>query len=230
MGEWTDQWEILWDLELGVLSLLRIWRLGFRNSAFSEIGPWSFRLSRVWEERMLIQDLHRVFPNILWLLALTAAGCGYRMANRAVPGLPRTIRSIAVPTFQNETFRFKIEQTLTAAVIRELLTRTSYRVQSQEEGSDALLKGVVTAIYSSPIVFDPNSGRTTEVLITVSMRVTLEDAASHQVLYEANDLVYREPYQVSTDPATYFGEDQLAIERLSRRVAASLVSTLIGNF
>jgi len=179
---------------------------------------------------MLIQSLHRLLPPLLCLFALVGSGCGYRMGSRAVPGLPRAIRSIAVPTFQNDTFRFKIEQTLTAAVIRELLTRTSYRVQSQEEGSDALLKGVVTAIYSSPIVFDPNSGRTTEVLITVSMRVTLEDAASHQVLYEANDLVYREPYQVSTDPATYFGEDQLAIERLSRRVAASLVSTLIGNF
>lgn len=172
----------------------------------------------------------KVLPSFLTLLALTAAGCGYRLANRAVPGLPRAIRTIAVPTFQNDTFRFKIEQRLTGAVIHELLTRTSYRIQSQEEGSDAILRGVVTASYSSPIVFDPNSGRTTEVLITVSLRVTMEDARSHQVLYEANDLVFREPYQVNADPTVYFGEDQPALERLSRQVAASLVSTLIGNF
>jgi outer membrane lipopolysaccharide assembly protein LptE/RlpB len=173
------------------------------------------------------------FRKYLWfalLLALTTSACGYRMANRAVPSLPATVRTIAVPTFRNETFRFKIEETLTEAVIREMLSRTSYRVQSSEAGSDAVMNGVVTAIYSSPIVFDPNSGRTTEVLVTVSMRVTVQDAATRQTLYEANDLVFREPYQISSDPTIYFGEDQAAIERLSRQVASSLVATLIGNF
>ena len=152
------------------------------------------------------------------------------MANRAAPSLPPTVRTIAVPTFRNETYRFKIEQTLTAAVIREMLSRTSYRVQSSEAGSDAVMNGVVTAIYSSPIVFDPSSGRTTEVLITVSMRVTVQDAATRKTLYEADDLVFREPYQISSDPTIYFGEDEAALERLSRQVASSLVSTLIGNF
>ena len=168
---------------------------------------------------------------LLWLAVLSSAllggACGYRFAHRGVSGLPPAIRIIAVPAFQNDTFRFKIEQSLTAAVMHEFLARTSYRVQSQEAGSDAVLHGGITAIYSSPIVFDPNSGRTTEILITVSLRVTIEDSRTGQVLYEANDLVYREPYQVSTDPSTYFGEDQAAVNRLSRQVAASLVSTLM---
>lgn len=187
---------LIWDLELGVWSLFRIWLLGFGVSC----------------------------------LVLTSLGCGYRLANRSAAGLPAPIRTLAVPTFRNETFRFKIEQSLTAAVIREFLARTSYRVQSSGEGSDAILNGVVTAIYSSPIVFDPNSGRATEVLITVSLRVSLESASTHEILYEANDLVFREPYQIGSDPTIFFGEDQPALERLSRQVAASLVSTLIGNF
>ena len=186
----------------------------------------------IWNLEFGIWNLFRI-----WLLGfgvscfvLTSLGCGYRLANRSVAGLPAPIRTLAVPTFRNETFRFKIEQSLTAAVIRELLARTSYRVQSSGEGSDAILNGAVTAIYSSPIVFDPNSGRATEVLITVSLRVSLENASTHEILYEANDLVFREPYQIGSDPAIYFGEDQPALERLSRQVAASLVSTLIGNF
>ncbi len=172
----------------------------------------------------------RVIPILLFLVVLILPACGYRMANRAAPSLPPSVRTIAVPTFRNETFRFRIEETLTTAVIREMLSRTSYRVQSSEAGSDAVMNGVVTSIYSSPIVFDPNSGRTSEVLITVAMRVTVQDSATRQTLYEANDLVFREPYQISSDSATYFGEDQAAVERLSRQVASSLVSTLIGNF
>ena len=171
-----------------------------------------------------------LLKTLLIALALTTSACGYRMANRAAPSLPPTVRTIAVPIFQNDTYRFKIEETLTEAVIREMISRTSYRVQSAEVGSDAVMNGVVTAIYSSPIVFDPNSGRTTEVLVTVSMRVNVQDTATRETLYEANDLVFREPYQISSDPAIYFGEDQAAVARLSRQVASSLVATLIGNF
>jgi hypothetical protein len=100
-------------------------------------------------------------------------------------------------------------------------------VQTRPEGADAVLRGAVTALYSSPIVFDPSINRTTEVLLTVTVRMSLVSSATGEVLYEASDWTYREPYEVSRDPATYLGEDQPAMERLSRRVAASLVSALI---
>ena len=166
---------------------------------------------------------------VVWLI-LSGAACGYRLASHANLGSAGSIRTIAIPAFQNETFQFKIEQLLTTSVMEEFLSRTSYRIQSQPEGSDAVLRGVVTALYSSPIVFDPGSGRTTEVLMTVNLRVTLVDTKTSQVLYEANDLLFRESYEISTDPRVYFGENQPALDRLSRQVAASLVSTLLGNF
>lgn len=137
---------------------------------------------------------------------------------------------MAIPAFRNETLQYKMEQDLTAAVVHEFLTRTSYRMQSPEEGSDAVLHGVVTAIYSSPIVFDPNNGRTTKVLMTVGLRVTIRDTKTGETLLEANDLVFREPYEVSADPRVYFQENRPALERLSQQVAASLVSTLLGGF
>jgi len=137
------------------------------------------------------------------------------------------VRTIAVPAFQNETAQFKIEQSLTGAVIHEFLARTSYRMQSQEEGSDAVLRGVVTSLYAGPIVF---SGRTTEVLMTVNLRVTLLDTRTQRILYEANDWVFRESYEVSADPRTYFAENEPAVERLSRQVASSLVTTLLESF
>ncbi|MBI4459174.1 MAG: LptE family protein [Acidobacteria bacterium] len=172
----------------------------------------------------------RILPIAVACLGLAGAGCGYRFAARNLPGVPSAIRVIAIPAFQNETFQYKIEQTLTAAVLREFLTRTSYRIQSQTEGSDAVLNGVVTAIYSSPIVFDPNSGRTAKVLMTVTLRVNLLDARTGQPLLEANDLIFREPYEVSADPRVYFEESRPALERLSHQVAAGVVSALLEGF
>ncbi|HWP83653.1 MAG TPA: LptE family protein [Terriglobia bacterium] len=161
---------------------------------------------------------------------LSSPGCGYRFAGQSSSSLPPSIRTIAVLPFENQTLTFKIEQTLTSAVVRELLARSPYRVQSEPQGSDATLHGTVLSIYSSPILFNPESGRTTEVLLTVSLRLRLVSNTSGEVLFEASDWVYREPYQVSQDPATYFGENQPALERLSRQVAGSLVSALMEGF
>ena len=152
---------------------------------------------------------------------VTSAGCGYRISGQSSQALPPSIRTIAVPAFENQTLTFKIEQNLTAAVVHEFLTRTRYRVQSSTEGSDATLRGTVKSIYSSPVLFNPESGRTTEVLITVSLSIHLISNATGESLFEADDWVYREPYQISQDPATYFGENQPALERLSRQVAGS---------
>ena len=166
-------------------------------------------------------------PLAAWL---AAAGCGYHVAGQASKALPPSIRTIAVPAFENQTLTFKIEQNLTAAVVHEFLVRTRYRVQSSAEGSDATLRGTIKSIYSSPVLFDPASGRTTEVLVTVGLSLRLVSNSTGEPLFEADDWVYREPYQISQDPATYFGENQPALERLSRQVAASLVSALMEGF
>ncbi|MBI2818027.1 MAG: LptE family protein [Acidobacteria bacterium] len=163
------------------------------------------------------------------LIALFTTGCGYRAGARSSTMLPN-VRTIAVPTFENQTFRFKIEQTLTSAVIHEFLARTRYRVQSGIAGSDAVLNGIVTSIYSGPIVFDPSSGRTTKVLLTVGVRVSITDSKTGQPMFEPTDVMFREPYEVSTDPATYFAENAPALDRLSREVAASIVTTIIQSF
>ena len=160
---------------------------------------------------------------------VAGAGCGYRTSGRLAATLPN-VHTIAIPTFENQTFQFKIEQSLTAAIIHEFLSRTSYRVQSATDGSDAILQGIVTTVSSGPIVFDPASGRTTKVLLTVGVRVSLVDSKTRKPIRDSTDLSVREPYDVSTDPASYFAENGPAMQRLSREVAASVVSTIVENF
>jgi len=61
---------------------------------------------------------------VLWLvLLLVATGCGYHTAGHSVQ-LPENVKTIAVPAFTNVTTTYRIEQTLTASVVREFTTRT----------------------------------------------------------------------------------------------------------
>jgi hypothetical protein len=160
-------------------------------------------------------------------LCLLAAGCGYRVSTGQPQGLPPSIKALAILPMDNETLGFRIEQSLTAAVHQAFVARSPYRVQSVPEGADAILRGSVTSFYTSPVAFDPKSGRTTEVLLTVGMRLSITDTHTGEAVFESGDWVFREPYEVSQDPRVYFGENQPAVDRLSRRMADSLLAMIM---
>ncbi len=173
--------------------------------------------------------------NLLGALCLCASvaffsgGCGYHVAGRANT-IPSSIHIIAVPSFRNETPRFKIEQALTQAVVRELITRTGYRIQSEEDGSDAVLRGAVTGFSTLPVLFDPQNGRATTVGINVRLRVALMDRRTGKPVYENQDYTFSERYELSRESSGYFEESSAAVERLARRVAANLVSAILEGF
>lgn len=164
-------------------------------------------------------------------LALVAAltGCGYHVAGRG-SRLPSSLKMIAVPALENHTSRYRIEQRLTEALVRELLARSSYRVVSDPAAADAVLRGQVTGLESSAVLFDTATGRATTMLVTVRVAVRLEEHATGKVLYRNDNFLFREQYQVSTDVASFFDEQDPALDRLARDFAAKLVAGLLENF
>lgn len=168
----------------------------------------------------------RVFA-VASLCAITA-GCGYHTAGRANL-LPSDLRTIAVPAFVNQTQTYKIEQTLTAAVVQEFTTRTKYRITSDSVSADATLRGTVLSTSTSPLTYDSKTGRAATVLVLVNMNVSLTD---HQgrVLYQNPSYVFREQYQISQELSSFFEEDSPAFQRLSHEFARTLVSNILEEF
>ena len=162
-------------------------------------------------------------------LCALAAGCGYHTAGHAIT-LPGDVRTIAIPAFVNDTQTYKIEQTLTAAVVQELVTRTHYHIlNNTKEAADATLRGTVLSSYAAPLTYDSRTGRAASVLVTVSMKVSLTDKKG-KVLYENPSYLFREQYQVSQELTSFFEEDSPALERLSHEFARTLVSNILEGF
>jgi outer membrane lipopolysaccharide assembly protein LptE/RlpB len=160
--------------------------------------------------------------------AIALAGCGYHVGGRG-SALPPDLHTIAVPAFVNKTHSYKLEQRLTASVIHEFLARTSYHVQSNPEGADAVLHGEVTSIESVVATYDVTTQRATAMLITVKMKVWLEDRDNKEI-YRSDDFVFRQPYEISTDVAAFFDEQSPALGRLSSDFARQLVSAILEKF
>ncbi len=166
----------------------------------------------------------------LLLLACALAGCGYHVAGRATR-LPQDVHTIAIPGFANQTQTYKIEQRLTAAVVREIVTRTHYRVVTQvDESADAILQGTVLTTTVAPVTYDSVTGRASSALVTVTLRVALVDRHNHKVLFEQPNYTFREQYQVSRELSSFFQEESPAMERLSREFARTLVSDVLEAF
>src|ERR1051326_3877609 len=159
---------------------------------------------------------------------LIMGGCGYHTAGHANL-LPADLRTIAVPAFVNQTQTYKIEQRLTGAVAQEFATRTKYRITSNAESSDAVLRGTVLSTYTTPLTYDSKTGRASSVLVIVNMSVSLTDRQG-RVLYQNPSYTFREQYQVSQELSSFFEEDSPAFQRLSHEFARTLVSNILEAF
>ena len=65
--------------------------------------------------------------------------------------------------------------------------------------------------------------------IATDLRVSLTDRQG-KVLFQNPAYVFREQYQVSQEPSSFFEEDSPALERLSREFARTLVSNVLEGF
>ena len=178
-------------------------------------------------------------------LAVFQSACGYHVGGTASQ-LPPGLKVIAVPAIKNDTPRYRIEQRMTEAVVHEFIARTKYRIVSSEDSADAVLRGEITRSEAIPVVFDttpattPNStaipsvhtttARATTMLVSVHLKVSLEDRETKKVLYKNDNYLFREPYEISTNPSKFFDEQAPALERMSRDFASRLVSDVLENF
>jgi outer membrane lipopolysaccharide assembly protein LptE/RlpB len=163
------------------------------------------------------------------LLLLATAGCGYHTVGHSVQ-LPANVKTIAIPTFKNETNTYRIEQMLTNSVVREFTTRTHYQVLNDaSDAADATLRGTVLSTSASPLTYNTATGQAASVLIVVSMKVSLSDRQG-KVIYQNPSYLFREQYEVSQDLASFFEEDSPAFRRLSQDFARTLVSNILEDY
>jgi len=163
---------------------------------------------------------------VLLIFALPAAPCGYRRAGTGA-SLPRHIRTIAIPAFQNASLQYRVEQRFTHAVIEEFLRRgRRMKITSDPTGADALLTGNIRSFSLGGVLLD-ETGRVRVYQITIAVAVTLRDQTTNQVLFDNQNYVFRGEYELPEGPESLFDEEGAAVARIARQFARSLVSTIL---
>lgn len=147
-------------------------------------------------------------------------------------GLPKNIKTIAVPAFQFEArgLRYQVESRFTGAVINEIIRRgRGLKVQGDLTGADAAIEGTIRDFSFSGVLLD-REGRARVYEVTIVSAVTVRDLKNNKILYDNQNFIFRDSFEFSEDPRSFFNEEDPAVERMARAFAESVISTVINGF
>jgi hypothetical protein len=153
---------------------------------------------------MMKRTLSAVFLAALLLSVSGYTEC-YRPTGRG-DGLPKHIKTLAVPPFQNPSLRYKVEQRFTSAVVDEAVHRArSLKIVSNPEGADAVMVGAIKYFGFAPKLID-DFGRARLFEISIVVAVYVRDQTKNKIIFENQNYVFRSEYEIPGDPKTYFLE------------------------
>lgn len=173
------------------------------------------------------------YLRIALILLLSFLLSGYTDCYKPVTnsGLPKHIKTVAVPAFGFETrgLRYRVETRFTDAVVKEIIRRgNGLKVQSSQNGADAVLEGTIRDFNFTGVLLDVE-GRARVYEVTIVTAVTIRDLKDNSILYDNQNFIFRDSFEFSSDPRSFFNEEDPAVERMARSFAEAAVSAFING-
>ncbi len=168
---------------------------------------------------------------ILSVLIFTVSGFTECYKPVTSAGLPKNIKTVAVPAFQFEVqgARYRVESRFTEAVIKEIIRRgRGLEVQGTRENADAVVEGTIKDFNFSGVLLD-RQGRARVYEVTIVSAVTIRDVKANKILYDNQNFIFRDSFEFSEDPRSFFNEEDPAVQRMARAFAESVVSTIVNG-
>jgi hypothetical protein len=161
--------------------------------------------------------------------AVLLTGCGYHVGGQA-DLVPKSVKTICVPPFKNRTKQYRMVDVLPNAIDREFKARTKYVIVNDPLEADAILQGEITNVLIVPTVYDPTTGTATALQVIAYMNLTLTERVSGKVLYSNVGLAYRDNAEIAASASKYFDETDFSVNRMSKGIAAMIVSSILEAF
>ena len=132
----------------------------------------------------------RLLGTLLLVLIASTSGCGYTVSSV----LPSYIRTIAIPTFTDNTVEHGLGDDVTQALINSFLA--DRRLGSERErDADTVLRGTVLS-YRNRVYAYTSQEVATQYEILLTVKVTLRDQVKNREIWKEDALTVRTTYNV----------------------------------
>jgi hypothetical protein len=153
------------------------------------------------------------------LLLVLFTGCGYTLGS----GFSPEIKTVAVPLFENDTYRRGLELQLTEAVQKQIQNRTPYRLARGNNADTRLTGRIVQA--QKHVLGETGNDDPRQLQMSIMVRVTWENLRTGEILAQQEVPVAPEaiPLAAQAGFAPELGQSQAtatqtAIDQLARHI------------
>lgn len=163
-------------------------------------------------------------PIAYCLLPILLIGCAGYIPSPQI--LPPNVKKISIPTFENKTIYYGIEEKFTLRVIEEFLRDGRLEI-TKEENTDAILKGVITRYVLQPLTYTADFV-VEEYKLWVIFDLALYEKGKEEPLWEEKNLEGVDRFLASTLPGGITEED--AREKLWDILSSDILHRTIYGF
>ena len=171
--------------------------------------------------------LHGIKVVVILLSVFLVAGCGYRFS----PGgeyIDKKIRTVFVDNFANKTSEANVENTIRNSFIDQFIIGGRLALVDRREKADAVFKGSVNSIVTSPLSYQ-RTGLASGERLTVAMELVFEEEDTHKLIWNNKNFTATQDYTF-TDLNTRDTNRRNALIKLSNDSAEKAYRLMMSGF
>jgi hypothetical protein len=137
-------------------------------------------------------------------------------------GIATGIKSIAIPTFENESLKYGLEETFTRAVTDAFIEDNRLKIENEKQ-ADAILYVTIKGFERTPYSYD-ESENVMEYKISISASVVLTEKDSEEELYKNTSF---------SEWATYFPLTEVeedGIDKVAKKFSDKILRNILESW
>ena len=177
--------------------------------------------------RRPLRPLHQITGVAILLSIFLVAGCGYRFS----PGgeyIDKKIRTVFVDNFTNKTSEANVENTVRASFIDEFIKGGRFVLVDERGKGDAIFKGTVNSIVTSPISYQ-KTGLASAERLSLRMDLIFEEQDTHKLIWNNKNFTAIQDYSF-TDLNSRNTNRGNALVKLSNDAAEKAYRLMMSDF
>ncbi len=154
--------------------------------------------------------------------------CGYGFAPKG-DYIDKRIQNIYVESFDNKTPQAGIENYIRTAFINQILQNSRFKTVSSVEEADAIIKGSVININTSPLSYNANT-LVAEERATVIVAINFREKESGKTIWSSKNATGSVDYKMVSDINMFPAARKQALVKLSNDLAEKTFNMMMAGF